>query len=83
MVLQNDRITGLDVARGWALALALLMRSFQQTGVDAGPLIYMVVRTSTPIFMILFGAMIAVVYLPRYKRYGMSGIVALGVSRSV
>lgn len=83
VVLQNDRITGLDVARGWALALALLMHSFQKTGVDAGPLVYMIVRTSTPIFMILFGAMIAVAYLPRYKRYGMSSIVALGVSRSI
>ncbi len=67
-----ERIQGLDVARSWALLLALSAHAMVQVGMPMpSPLVGILIRTSTPIFILLFGAMIALVHLPRAKRHGM------------
>jgi len=67
-----QRMPGLDLARSWAMLLALAAHSMVQVGMAMpSPLIGFVIRTSTPVFILLFGVMIALVHLPRAERQGM------------
>ncbi len=54
------------------MLLALAAHAMVQVGMAMpSPLIGFVIRTSTPIFILLFGVMIALVHLPRAERQGM------------
>lgn len=80
----SKRILGLDLARSWAMLLALAAHAMVQVGMAMpSPLIGFVTRTSTPIFILLFGAMIALVHLPRAERQGMSVLRTRSWERAV
>ena len=79
-----ERIQGLDVARSWALLLALAAHVMVQVGMPMpSPLIGILIRTSTPIFILLFGAMIALVHLPRAERLGMQALTEKSWARAL
>lgn len=68
----SNRLPYIDSARGIAGVLAILahLSSDQFRFIDFGYLagISLFTRTATPMFMILFGIMIALVYIPRLSR---------------
>ncbi len=61
----NISIKALDLARSGAIFLALLMHCFYQVSFHVVPELQFVVRTATPMLMILFGVMIPLLYAPR------------------
>lgn len=80
----TKRIYGLDVARSWAMLLALTAHAMVQVGTPMpSPLIGIVIRTSTPIFILLFGAMIALVHLPRAERDGLKALTRRSWARGI
>lgn len=58
-------IQGLDIARSIAIFLALLTHSFTQVGVTFSPEVSFLPRIATPMLILLFGAMIPLLYIPR------------------
>lgn len=75
------KILGLDIARTIAIALAMLNHSFIATNVwkdffEPKPQIAFVVRLATPMFIILFGALLEVVYRNRERRDGLQSVTA-------
>lgn len=66
------------------MLLALAAHAMAQVGMAMpSPLIGFVIRTSTPIFILLFGAMIALVHLPRAERQGLSVLKRRSWGRAV
>lgn len=70
----NARIIGIDIARAFAILLVTWkhsMASFGARGVLDGWAHYsleILMQLATPIFLILFGAMLELVYRPRFER---------------
>ncbi|MEM7327546.1 MAG: OpgC domain-containing protein [Pseudomonadota bacterium] len=70
----NDRIIGIDIARAVAILLVTWkhsMASFQARGQLDGWSNFgleFLMQLATPIFLVLFGAMLELVYRPRYER---------------
>ncbi|MEO1323976.1 MAG: OpgC domain-containing protein [Pseudomonadota bacterium] len=70
----RDRIIGIDIARGFAILLVTWKHSMASFGAR-GELqgwahfgLEFVMQLATPIFLILFGAMLELVYRPRFER---------------
>jgi surface polysaccharide O-acyltransferase-like enzyme len=67
----SRRISGLDTARALAIFLAVCSHSFIHFGVwplldsDLALLLHLFTRSATPVFIILFGMMLELVYLKR------------------
>lgn len=77
----GGKIVGLDIARTVAIVLAMLNHSFIATNVWTEyfadkPYISFVVRLATPMFIILFGALLEIVYRNRAERDGMQSVTA-------
>jgi hypothetical protein len=75
------KILGLDIARTVAITLAMLNHSFIATNVwedffEQKPHFAFVVRLATPMFIILFGALLEVVYRNRADRDGIQSVTA-------
>lgn len=70
----QNRIIGIDIARGFAILLVTWkhsMASFGARGALEGWAHYsleILMQLATPIFLILFGAMLELVYRPRFER---------------
>lgn len=64
-----ERIGAIDATRGLAVVLAMLSHALVQFG-DEIHHIKLLTRTATPAFMILFGAMIEIVYLRKLREAG-------------
>lgn len=64
---KNKRIVGFDVARGIAILLAMLSHTF--TALNYNPVleINLLVRSSTPTFIIVFGFFLYLIYYPRIR----------------
>ncbi len=78
------RIYGLDVARSWAMLLALSAHTMVQVGIPMpSTFLGILIRTSTPIFILLFGAMIALVHLPRAERHGLHVLTQRSWARAI
>src|ERR1700754_4501085 len=78
------RIYGLDVARSWAMLLALSAHTMVQVGIPMpSTFLGILIRTSTPIFILLFGAMIALVHLPRAERHGLHMLTQRSWARAI
>ena len=69
---KNERIIGIDLARSFAILLAMASHVWVVTGLGQyleGPLMLafrMAMALSTPTFIILFGSMLQLVYQPRF-----------------
>ena len=75
----QNRLTFIDVARTYAILLALLSHVFAATGFfqQLGPdalLIRQFTRVATPLFMFMFGFMIEFVYVRRAASNGVGAI---------
>jgi len=77
------RIVGLDIARSFAMLTALSTHVLTQTGAPFSIALNLLLRTSTPTFMILFGAMIALVHGPKLEKQGFSASLRASYTRSV
>ena len=70
----NARIIGIDITRAFAILLVTWkhsMASFGARGVLDGWAHYsleILMQLATPVFLILFGAMLELVYRPRFER---------------
>lgn len=66
------------------MLLALAAHAMVQVGLAMpSPLIGFVIRTSTPIFILLFGVMIALVHIPRAERQGMPVLAQRSWARAI
>ncbi|MFC3215665.1 OpgC domain-containing protein [Novosphingobium panipatense] len=77
----GGKIPGLDIARTVAIVLAMLNHSFIATNVwrdffEGKPHVTFAVRLATPMFIILFGALLEIVYRRRAVRDGMQAVTA-------
>ncbi|MFN3314742.1 MAG: OpgC domain-containing protein, partial [Hyphomonas sp.] len=69
----QSRIVGLDICRSVAIATVMLSHSITESGVyrhfdtDSGGLLWMglVIQVAPPVFIILFGSILEIVYRPR------------------
>ncbi|WP_162987099.1 hypothetical protein [Sphingomonas paeninsulae] len=59
---------GIDIARIIAIFLALLSHAFGRVGLVFTSAAELAMRASTPLFLVLFGCMITIVYIPRYNK---------------
>ncbi len=80
-MLPGRKILALDIARTIAIILAMLNHSLIATNVwrdffEQKPHIAFVVRLATPMFIILFGALLEVVYRKRADRDGLQSVTA-------
>ncbi|MFS0851620.1 OpgC domain-containing protein [Novosphingobium panipatense] len=77
----GGKIPGLDIARTVAIVLGMLNHSFIATNVwrdffEGKPHVAFAVRLATPMFIILFGALLEIVYRRRAVRDGMQSVTA-------
>jgi len=68
----RTRIRFIDVARTYAIVLALLSHALLATGFSANRgfaplLVKQITRTATPMFVFMFGFMVEYVYVPRAR----------------
>ncbi len=76
------RIAFIDFARSAAIVLAVLSHTLADFGVwklmgsDLALIPHMVTRSATPTFVLLFGIMLELVYLPRIEKWGMKRVAA-------
>lgn len=70
------RLPALDLARGWAILATLVVHGFIVFGVwnDLPSGARGVLRTATPTFVVLFGMMLEIVYVPRVQRVGLADV---------
>jgi hypothetical protein len=82
----GQRFVGLDVARALAMILALLTHALVQvSSADQGfpPAFNAALRLATPVFILLFGAMIPIVHVRRLERDGSEALWQRSLSRAV
>jgi hypothetical protein len=75
-----ERLNFIDVARSWAVGLALFAHGVSTFGGMASlgstsPFVQLLVRTATPTFVFMFGIMLELVYARRARDRGM-GVVS-------
>jgi uncharacterized membrane protein len=69
IVSQTDRLVAIDIVRSVAMLLALAAHAGFQTSLDLPVAATLALRIATPLFIVLFGAMVTLVYpKPRAKR---------------
>jgi hypothetical protein len=83
IVSQTDRLVAIDIARSVAMLLALTAHAGFQTSLDLPVAVTLVLRVATPLFIVLFGAMVTLVYIPRRERSGLSQTAVTCWSRSL
>ncbi len=74
-----ERLSFIDVARTWAVGLALFAHGVTTFGGMAtlgtgSPFVQLLVRTATPTFVFMFGIMLELVYARRARDGGMRGV---------
>jgi hypothetical protein len=79
----TDRLVAIDVARSVAMLLALTAHAGFQTSVDLPVIATLTLRIATPLFIVLFGAMVTLVYIPGRERSGLSQTAVKCWSRSL
>jgi hypothetical protein len=76
-------ISAFDVIRSGAIAAALLAHSLGRAGVQVGTVPSFVLRLVTPMLIILFGVMIALLHEPRMRSEGVRRTFAHCLTKSV
>lgn len=75
---QKQRIVALDAARGAAICLALFshflyaFHGMQLFTAPYGSIVRAITSTATPTFILLFGSLLEIIYVPRYRSWGAS-----------
>lgn len=69
-----NRILGLDLARGIAIFFAMTSHTFTALNYNAGLTMNLAFRTSTPLFIVVFGFFLHRIYLRKMKEFGFESI---------
>ncbi|WP_351000667.1 OpgC domain-containing protein [Shewanella sp. TB7-MNA-CIBAN-0143] len=69
-----NRIVGLDLARGIAIFFAMTSHTFSALNYNAGLSMNLVFRTSTPLFIVVFGFFLHRIYLRKMNESGFENI---------
>jgi hypothetical protein len=69
-----NRILGLDLARGIAIIFAMTSHTFTALNYNAGWTMNIAFRTSTPLFIVVFGFFLHQIYLRKMDKFGFESI---------